>query len=74
MRMNDDGSFEIERDDDSFPCLKCGGYSTKTECTTEERKEYGCGKSYDCCSIAFVCTICGHRFAMSRPAPDWNPW
>ncbi len=70
MRMNEDGTFEIERDDDAFPCPKCKGYADRVECTKEEREQYGCGRSYDCCSIAFVCIKCGHRFAMSLPAPE----
>ena len=72
MIVHDDGTFEVERDDDSFPCPICKGYSYKVECTIEERKEFGCGSVWDCCSVAFVCMICNHRFAMSLSAPDWN--
>ena len=70
MKMNPDGTFEIDRDDNSFPCPKCGGYSDSVECTSEEREEYGCGRSWDCCSVAFICSKCGHRFAMRRPSPE----
>lgn len=70
MIFNEDGTFELERHDVSFPCPKCKSFSQRVNCTDEERKEFGCGRSYDCCSRAFVCTKCGYRFAMSAPAPE----
>ena len=70
MRIEPDGTFEIERDDVAIPCPKCGGYAPQVECTRAERDEFGCGRTYDCCSRAFVCSKCGHRVAMSAPAPE----
>lgn len=74
MKMNEDGTFEIERDDNSFPCPKCKGYSNSVRCTDDERKEYNCNpqKTWDCCCRAFVCIKCGHRFVMRLPAPECN--
>ncbi len=70
MKMNRDGTFKVDRDDYSFPCPKCGGYSEKVDCTKKERDKYGCGRDWDCCSVAFKCIKCKNRFAMKRPAPE----
>jgi len=75
MKMNKNGTFEIERNDYAFPCPKCGGYSGKVSCTKEEKVKYGCyidKLGSDCCAIAFICNKCGNRFAMSRPSPECN--
>lgn len=60
---------EMERGDKAIPC-ECGGYCDKVDCTDEERKEFNCGRSYDCCSVAFVCRICKTRYAGTQPAPE----
>jgi len=70
MRMNEDGTFELDRNDDAIPCELCKGYAGRVECTAEERDKYGCGKNWDCCSRAFVCIKCGHRMATDAPAPE----
>jgi hypothetical protein len=71
MKMRDDGTFEIERNDEVFPCGKCGGASYRRACTNNERAEYGCGRPHDCCSAAFVCRECNHRQVMRLPAPEF---
>lgn len=65
-----DGTYEIERTDNAIPCSNCSGYAERVQCTPLERQEYGCGRSYDCCSAAFVCIQCGNRMVTSLPAPE----
>lgn len=70
MHINPDGTFVLERDDDAIPCPKCKGYAPRVECTEEELKQYNCGRPWECCARAFVCSVCGHRFATQAPAPE----
>lgn len=64
---------EIPRDTWKVLCPECGvGTATKVECTQEERDEYGCDRWFDCCSAAYVCDKCNHRFAVRLPAPEAN--
>lgn len=70
MRKLNNGTYKIERNDQHIPCPNCGGFCERVECTDAERKEYGCGRRYDCCSAAFVCIKCGNRVAVSLPAPE----
>lgn len=70
MRINEDGTFEIERNDDAIACPKCKGYAGRVKCTSQELEQFNCGRSYECCARAFVCKVCGHRVAMKAPAPE----
>lgn len=72
MEWNDDGTWELEREDDAIPCPKCKGYSRLVDCTDEEEEKHGCwpGLRHNCCCRAFVCLVCGHRVAMKAPAPE----
>lgn len=64
-----DETFELERDSKGAPC-KCGGYMDSVDTTKKEDKEFGCGRTYPCCSRAFVCRVCKKRYACQEPAPD----
>ena len=62
----------VERTCDAIKC-ECGGYCERVDCTEEECKKYGCGRDEpgnECCSIAFVCCVCGQRYAGCREAPE----
>jgi len=61
--------YDLPRDVDIIRC-ECGGKMNRVECTVEEREEYGCGRSYDCCSAAFVCEQCKKRIALRLPPPE----
>lgn len=61
----------VRRDADATPC-ECGGYADRVDCTKEEIKEYGCGRSYECCSRAFVCRLCKTRLLGKADAPDMD--
>jgi hypothetical protein len=61
----------VPRDVSIIVC-DCGGLADRVECTTAERKEFGCGRHHDCCSRAFVCRRCGRRVAMSCKAPEMD--
>lgn len=60
---------EIAQQEKGIACT-CGGYAEIVPCTDEERAKYGCGRNYDCCSRAFVCRLCGTRYAGSTSAPE----
>lgn len=49
------------------PC-DCGGYGDLVEMTPDEERRYGC--SAGCCGAAFVCRICGNRWAGYTEAPE----
>jgi hypothetical protein len=70
MKLNRDGTWELERDDDAIPCPKCGGYASRVKCAPEELEKYNCGRSWECCARAFECRVCGHREATRAPAPE----
>ena len=57
------------RDVESIPC-PCGGFADRVKCTPEEIKEHNCGRSYECCSRAFVCRICKKRLIGQAFAPE----
>jgi hypothetical protein len=59
------------RDAEGVPCA-CGGYADRADCTDEERKQYGCGRPFECCARAFVCRICKTRIVGSAEAPDYD--
>ena len=59
---------ESERETGAVPC-KCNGYCDSVEPTWEEEKKYGCGITR-CCARAFVCRLCGARYAGSAPSPE----
>ncbi len=59
----------VERCADSIPC-ECGGYMDRVEVTPEEDEEFGCGRTWNCCSRAFVCRICKKRHACAAEAPE----
>jgi hypothetical protein len=59
----------LERNDYGIPC-KCGGYADRVACTAEEIRQYGCGRSWECCSRAFVCRKCNTRYVGQAPAPE----
>lgn len=61
----------MDRDAEGVPC-DCGGYANSVACTQEERDKFGCGRSWDCCSRAFVCRICGTRIVGSARAPEMD--
>lgn len=60
---------QIDRYADSIPC-ECGGYADRVKCTKEEIEKYGCGRSYECCSRAFVCRVCKQRILGQAYAPE----
>lgn len=60
---------EIERSQSALKC-PCGGYAEKVRPTKDEIKQYNCGRSYNCCAVAFVCCVCKQRYAGSQPAPE----
>ena len=65
---------EVTRGRDAVPC-ECGGYCDRVDCTTEECREYGCGRDKpgrECCAVAFVCRLCGTRYVGSAEAPDMD--
>ncbi len=59
----------VERDADAIKC-ECGGYAEQVEPTTEEMREYGCGRMIGCCSRAFICALCNKRTAARAVAPE----
>lgn len=64
----------IERETEAIEC-ECGGYCERVDCTEEECAKYGCGRDSpggECCARAFVCKVCGKRYAASAPAPDMD--
>jgi uncharacterized protein with PIN domain len=69
-----DKSSQQIREVDTIRCEDCGGEMDKVDCTPEERKEYGCGRPYDCCSAAFVCESCHKRIVISLPAPEMDDY
>ena len=59
----------IRRNAEAIKC-KCGGYAERVDCTPEEIEEYGCGRPYQCCSRAFICSLCGERIVGKADAPE----
>ena len=64
--MSDHG---VARGAEGIEC-ECGGYAKRVDCTPAEIEKYGCGRSYECCSRAFVCALCKTRILMTADAPD----
>lgn len=59
------------RDSETIRC-DCGGEADRVDCTEEENKKYGCGRSYECCSRAFICCICNKRIVGQAEAPEMD--
>lgn len=60
---------DFERGQQGIKC-SCGGYAERVDTTDEERKKYGCGRSWSCCDVAFVCGLCKTRWVGKQPAPE----
>ena len=58
------------RDVESIPCPECDGFCDHVPLTKKEIKEQCCGRSYECCSRAFICRICKTRIVAELEAPD----
>lgn len=74
-----DGFTYLGRELAAVPC-QCGGYCDRVPCTQEEMNEHGCrsdrhkAETYErpaCCARAFVCRVCGRRYAGSAESPDF---
>lgn len=54
------------------PCPKCGGYAQEDENspTKQEIEAYDCGRSFACCTGAFVCNLCGYSFIVGIDPPE----
>ncbi len=59
---------EIARYTESIAC-PCGGFADKVDATPEEDKKYGCLYRF-CCSVAFLCRVCGNRLVGRYEAPE----
>jgi hypothetical protein len=59
----------VSRETEGIKCF-CGGYAERVNTTLEERKKYGCGRSWECCARAFVCCLCNIRLVGSAEAPE----
>lgn len=62
-------SLSVDRNAKSIKC-KCGGFAEEVSCSQEEIQKYGCGRSYSCCSRAFVCCLCKIRWVGTAEAPE----
>lgn len=63
---------DIERGETGIKC-ECGGYAELVDCTEDECAAFGCGRDTpgnECCAVAFVCGVCGKRYAGAQPAPE----
>lgn len=63
---------KIERDTKAVRC-SCGGYCEREKATADEARKFGCGRdreNWECCVRAFVCVLCGKRYAGCAPAPE----
>jgi hypothetical protein len=63
---------DLPRGATGYPC-DCNGYCDRVDCTEEECKKHGCFRDspgMECCAIAFVCRLCGKRWAGTREAPE----
>lgn len=72
MKHDDPSLHSMPRDATGYPC-KCGGYAGRVDNTDEEILEEGCARDKpgnECCARAFVCRLCGKRYAGSAEAPD----
>jgi len=63
--------YDIDRSAKAIKC-ECGGYAERVDCTMEELKEFNCGRPFECCARAFVCSICGKRIVGEAEAPDMD--
>lgn len=63
-------NYEVDRDYDLILCPNCHGAASRVQCTFEEIVKYGCGRKYECCSRAFVCSHCKERIVGKAYAPD----
>jgi hypothetical protein len=63
LKLTDD----LPRERDAVKC-ECGGYAGLVDATAEEMRLAGC----DCCARAFVCIVCGQRYAGSAEAPEYR--
>jgi len=62
-------SERLPREADGFPC-PCGGYADRVDCTPAENEKHGCGRSWECCSRAFVCRVCKKRLVGTAESPE----
>lgn len=60
---------DLKRETVGIACVACEGYCDRVAVTEAEEKEHGCGTKR-CCSRAFVCRVCGKRYAGTCDAPD----
>lgn len=62
----------IARESEAVGC-SCGGRARRAGCTEDEIYQYGCGRDRvgaECCARAFVCALCGRRYACKVEAPE----
>lgn len=63
---------DLPRGIHAIPC-ECGGYCDLVRCNEAECTKYGCGRDTPprrCCAVAFVCRICGMRWAGTQDSPE----
>lgn len=64
----------VQRRVDGIRC-ECGGYAERDHKMTQKEIEgRSCGRdtpTYQCCSRAFVCAVCGTRWLGTAKAPVW---
>ena len=64
----------VDRDESVIEC-SCGGAARRVKCSKAERDRWGCGRdsaNWECCARAFVCKVCGKRYAGNAYAPDMD--
>lgn len=72
IRMTQVVDIELKRDAAGAPC-PCNGYADRDDSVTpEELSLQTCGSSFACCVAAFVCRLCGKRFVVRLPSPEWE--
>lgn len=61
----------IPRDANGVPC-ECKGFAGVSDdpATPQELKDYGCGRSYKCCTAVFRCIQCGARVVAALDSPE----
>lgn len=68
-----DGTFGFPREvrDYTLVCPTCGAPAERVKCTAAERKNNGCGRASDCCSVAWRCGN-KHRTSVRLAAPEFG--
>ncbi len=59
----------VEREAQAVACV-CGGFAKSVDVTPAENLKYGCGQSWNCCSVAFKCGLCNRRLVGRKEAPE----